>query len=1028
MKLTLLHKGLLLVSIPLCFEITIFGVLINMQDHLEHEAQRINHNKKINDRVNLILRDILTISNAMRDSSSFKALNTSLLSKTIGEQIGDIRQNFSELESLAQNDPAVLERVLKCEDGMRLAFEDIKLLKQRVRAATFEQLPKIAHDSETQIELHLRMAVEAGFFELAQRSLQGTSDFLSKQIWDQMRVLLKCALAFSALVALSGTYIFSKHLVGRLSLLSDNAERLGTGKAMLPLIGGTDEIAELDRNFHHAAELIVAAKRMRQEVTAMITHDLKTPLQTVRSYLEMLEQGCFGKLKESGIRLLAITQNSCEQMSGLIDSVLRLERLRSGAVRLKTSRIELAPFLDNCLDSVKLMAEEKNISVARNYKSFGSETVIGDPFWLGQVIVNILSNAVKFSPRDSTVSVTTGSSNDNVEIRIADQGPGIPDQDIKLIFDRFHRVQSTASLAGTGLGLPIAKELIELHKGTIAVESAEGKGCTFAIRLPTSKTVSVEQSLKFFGRLVVGSDLEADRLQLRTDGAAHQTSQLDSKSSTAAAGNPEAGGEASRTRPNRFKLNLLHKGLILISIPLCFEVTIFGFLITLQDQVEQEAQRITRNKKFNDAANVVMRDLVYLGINMGQKSTRTTISHGQIRQRLNEIKQSFEELKQLDQQPRVVAAVQDGENGLDLLYLELSGNKRSMPHSEMGEIAAQINSRFTTAMLHLGQRSVSSNYDLRSNQIREQIRLLLRCAVGLSVLFALLGAAMYGKHLVGRLSRVSENAGRLAKGEALLAPVGGTDEIAELDANFHYAAGLIEAAKRMRQEATAMITHDLKTPLQSVRSYFEMLDHGSFGELDEPGKRLLTSSQKASRHMVDLINSVLQLEKLRTGNVQLQVSPIELPSLLDKCVDSVKLLAEQKDVALLRVYKESDWAMIDGDAFWLEQVFVNLLSNAIKFSPPQSTVSISLKQVDHSLETSIVDQGAGIPEQDLNLIFDRFHRVESTASVPGTGLGLPIAKELVELHHGSIKAESTVGKGSIFSIRLPLAADSKSAV
>lgn len=174
--------------------------------------------------------------------------------------------------------------------------------------------------------------------------------------------------------------------------------------------------------------------------------------------------------------------------------------------------------------------------------------------------------------------------------------------------------------------------------------------------------------------------------------------------------------------------------------------------------------------------------------------------------------------------------------------------------------------------MELGSSALQPSDYVVSNKIRDQIRTLLNWALVMSVLFAMIGATLYTKHIAGRLSLLSNNASRLGRGEPLLAPVAGRDEVAELDKNFHHAAKLIEEAKRMRQEVTAMVTHDLKTPLQSIRSYLEMLENGLFGELNDEGTRLLSRAEKSCLHMVTLINSVLQVEQLRAGKMQLPES------------------------------------------------------------------------------------------------------------------------------------------------------------
>ncbi len=486
MKLTLLRKGLLLVALPLCFEMSIFATLIYLQDQVEREAQRVNHNKKINDIVNLIVCDGVIISDTVQFNFS-RSLDKRLQQKIVGECIADIKAKIQDLKVLGKDDPELLPRVEACETGLELALEDIKQLKAQLRTARFEDMHEIVTRAKGKIDQHLVATLRAGMFELAERTSLAIDDVPSQKIRQNIRLLLKCALGVSVLLALGVAIVFSKQLVDRLSRLSDNARRLASGTPLHAPIGGSDEVAELDKTFHSAAELIEAAKRMRQEVTAMISHDLKTPLQSVRSYLEMIERGSLGELNERGVKLLATSKNASRHMVDLIDNVLQLEKLRSGNLQLQVAPIDLLPFLDGCLDSVRLMAANKNMTMIDQYNQAGSVFVSGDEFWLKQVLVNILGNAIKYSPENTSVTVTTVKIDDKLEIRINDQGPGIPEADKKLIFERFHRVDSTASVKGTGLGLPIAKELIEMHHGSISVESESGKGSTFAVQLPLSQ-------------------------------------------------------------------------------------------------------------------------------------------------------------------------------------------------------------------------------------------------------------------------------------------------------------------------------------------------------------------------------------------------------------------------------------------------------------------------------------------------------------------------------------------------------------
>jgi signal transduction histidine kinase len=486
MKLTLLHKGLLLVSIPLCFEITIFGALLNMQDQIELETARINRNKKITDEINGVVHDVIAISDSFEASPSDAFRERGIVERIIAirSKMLNVVERFKQIRLLAQDDPILLAKLATCSRNMLVARADLMDFGRQIQESPSDKdMSHTLNYYRKKISRDFHDILESGILELGEISKRGTDDVTSRKIRERIRLLLKCALGFSVLFALFCATMFSKQLASRLSQVGENADKLAKGEPLAAPLGGTDEVAELDNHLHYAADLIEASKRMKQEVTAMITHDLKTPLQSVRSYLEMLESGLFGELNEQGTRLLATTESASKHMVGLIDSVLQLEKMRTGNIQLQRALVEVAPIMDKCLDSVHAFAESKKITIVTDYTSDHCD-VSGDAFWLQEVFVNILSNGLKYAPEKSTLSITTRKSGRNVEIAIADQGPGISEEEQKLIFERFHRVQATANISGTGLGLPIAKELVELHNGSIKVESVIGKGSTFIISLP----------------------------------------------------------------------------------------------------------------------------------------------------------------------------------------------------------------------------------------------------------------------------------------------------------------------------------------------------------------------------------------------------------------------------------------------------------------------------------------------------------------------------------------------------------------
>jgi signal transduction histidine kinase len=713
----------------------------------------------------------------------------------------------------------------------------------------------------------------------------------------------------------------------------------------------------------------------------------------------MLDQGCFGNVNEHTNGLLKTVNNSTEHMFALIGSVLQLEKLRSGKVHLATKPTEIVPFLKRCVDSVSLLAENKETRIEQRYECSDEQTVQADSFWLEQVFANILSNAIKFSPRAATIIVSAKQLPGKVSISVTDTGPGIPPRDLKLIFDRFHRVKGTASVSGTGLGLPIAKELVTMHRGEIFVQSELGEGSTFVVILPMPLAS-------------VGEQNSGDSAMLSTP---------------ISSANAVASPLAERRPANR--TTLLHKGLLLVSVPLIFELSIFGVLLSLQDQVEAESQRVNTKRQLNENANTILRDLISITEGIREKGWREFMVSARFEEYLAAVRKGFAEMKRLAaSNERTMRSVEAAEKGFAFACAELaSGQERIRAgnyelndrNATTRKIELPLGEALSMTLLQIGTERRPID-DAPTKRLREEIRLLLKCAILLSVFFACSGVYLYNKNLVSRLSLLNENARRLGKGEPLLPEFGGTDEIAELDTNFHFAAELIDEAKKIRQEVASMITHDLKTPLQTIRSFLELLEAGALIELNKQGAKSLRSCQRACDHMVELIDSVLQLEKLRTGHLQIEALPVELAELLDRCVESVKILAEQKEITIACKYKENYFVIL-GDEFWLEQVFVNILSNAIKFSPNKSTVVVDAVKAGVMVQISISDEGPGIPPEDLELIFERFHRVQTTsaASVSGTGLGLPIAKELILLHNGTIEVESNGGAGTKFCVSLP---------
>lgn len=226
------------------------------------------------------------------------------------------------------------------------------------------------------------------------------------------------------------------------------------------------------------------AERMKQEVVAMVTHDLRTPVAIVRNFLEMLDNKMLGELNQKGQDLAKVADRSTMQMLSLINDLLDIEKIKAGMLQLYVEDIPLKDLLETACKPMQSLAEDLHINV--QVEALDVE-VRADEERVVRVITNLLSNALKFSPQSSTITVKAQIKDNYAVVSVCDQGRGIPRGLLPTIFDRFTQVKASDARVkgGSGLGLAICKAIVELHGGNIWVESTEDKGSTFSFTLPT---------------------------------------------------------------------------------------------------------------------------------------------------------------------------------------------------------------------------------------------------------------------------------------------------------------------------------------------------------------------------------------------------------------------------------------------------------------------------------------------------------------------------------------------------------------
>lgn len=292
--------------------------------------------------------------------------------------------------------------------------------------------------------------------------------------------------------------------------------------------------------------------------------------------------------------------------------------------------------------------------------------------------------------------------------------------------------------------------------------------------------------------------------------------------------------------------------------------------------------------------------------------------------------------------------------------------------------------------------------------------ILLISAIFFAVLISLISI-----YMASRLTKPINNPAAAANNYAnrIFTPVEikGSDEISQLSRSFNAMGAQLQDYIQRQKQFVSNVSHELRTPLTAIKGYSEFLAN-EIGDRPDLKKAIFHLKNESDR-LARLVDEVLTLSRLETDREEFHFDRLNLSTLIMDTIEKMLLRAQKYEIKIIpNVVPE---VYVRGDKEKLVQVFVNLLDNAFKYSPPLSTVRVSLYKEAAEAILMIVDQGIGIPEKDISKVFERFYRAENAHSTSGTGLGLSIVKHIMDAHSGSIKLTSGVEGGTTVILRLP---------
>ena len=362
--------------------------------------------------------------------------------------------------------------------------------------------PKRFETSQSLREEHLPGGKELLIFSLPFPDRTGTRYLIETGAPDDQveRVLRGLLISFGVALplivgaAIGGGYLLMRNALRPMDEIATTAERITSRNLnkRLPVIPSGDEVERLSISLNRMMERLEDAFHHINRFSADAAHEIRTPLAIIRGELENALQ-----LPEISVELretIGSALEEAERLSRIVEQLLEMSRLEAGEILVERTRFDFTEMTRTTVDQMRLLAEEKNLEL--RFESTKPVEFEGDPLRLKQIVVNLVDNAIKYTPPGGSVSVSTFPQDGRVVLEVADTGIGVPKDATSQIFDRFFRVDKARSrqLGGTGLGLAIVKSICTAYNGSVTVRSAEGRGAIFRVELPLEKKYEMDHA------------------------------------------------------------------------------------------------------------------------------------------------------------------------------------------------------------------------------------------------------------------------------------------------------------------------------------------------------------------------------------------------------------------------------------------------------------------------------------------------------------------------------------------------------
>jgi PAS domain S-box-containing protein len=774
-------------------------------------------------------------------------------------------------------------------------------------------------------------------------------------------------------------------------------------------------------------EALAEIDRAKTAFFSNVSHEFRTPLTLMLGPVENLLEGTHGPLTSAQRQDVEILQRNAGRLLKLVNGLLDFSRIEAGRTLACYRETDVASLTRELAGAFRSAIEHAGLQFDVLCDPIADSVYVDHDMW-EKIVLNLLSNALKFT-FEGTIRVELRPLDHAIELVVSDTGTGIPEGELPRIFDRFHRVEGARSrtLEGTGIGLALTHDLVRLHGGTITADSRVGEGTTFVVRIPVGRAhlpqdrIDVAPTLASTATGAVPFVDEATRWhrdlprERSRSGAKERILVVDDNADMrdylsqllrdwdviTEADGTTALARAREDQPGLVVTDIMMPGL-----------DGFALLRELrQDPRTQAIPVLMLSARAGEEARVSGLDAGADDYITKPFSARELVSRVASLLNLSRARREAELQKQhlrslFMQAPTPIVILRGPDHVIELanpMTCKIWGRQEAdvldkplidaLPELRDQPFIALLDEVLRSGIPYVGKET-PARLDPRGDGVFETRYL--------NFVYAPL------RSLDGEIEGI------------LVIAFDVTDEVLSRN-DMSRLRSAAEAANRTKDEFLAMLGHELRNPLAPILTALQLMSlRGDTTALKER-----TVIDRQVRHLMRLVDDLLDVSRIARGKIELRQQPIEVAQIVASAVETVSPLLEERQHRL--DVDVPSGLIVRGDVTRLTQIVMNLLSNAAKYTDPRGQIRISAAESDGHVELRVKDSGIGISAEMLDRVFDMFTQDRQAREKVhgGLGLGLTIVKSLVDLHGGSIHALSDgPGRGSEFVIRLPVSRES----